>query len=143
MKWDEALAKVLSEDNDLPRWLTVPRAARILADLLKEGDGSTYRLHRYVIMPNHVHLLVEPLLTADGGRPVALKAITQRLKGASSRLINLALGRSGSFWQYEGYDHWVRDREEHERVILYIDENPVKAGLCRNPQEWLWGSAGE
>jgi hypothetical protein len=46
-----------------------------------------------------------------------------------------------TFWQDESYDHWVRDEEELQRIVLYIEQNPVKAGLCRTPADWRWSSA--
>jgi len=52
-------------------------------------------------------------------------------------------GRTGEpFWQKESYDHWVRNPSELEKIRTYIENNPVKAGLVRNPQDYLWSSAG-
>lgn len=56
---------------------------------------------------------------------------------------NLRLGRSGSFWQHESYDHWIRDADELERIILYIEANPVKAGLASSPEGFVYSSAYE
>jgi hypothetical protein len=47
----------------------------------------------------------------------------------------------GRFWQQESYDHWVRDVEELERIVLYIEQNPVRAGLAGAPELWPYGSA--
>jgi len=54
---------------------------------------------------------------------------------------NKLLGKRGAFWQHESYDHWVRDAEELERIILYIEGNPVKAGLVAAPELWPFSSA--
>jgi REP-associated tyrosine transposase len=53
------------------------------------------------------------------------------------------LGRTGEpFWQKESYDHWVRDQAEFERIRVYIENNPVKAGLVKVPKQYPWSSAG-
>ena len=56
---------------------------------------------------------------------------------------NVALGRHGAFWQSESYDHWVRASDEHERIIGYVEANPVKAGLVGNPEDWPYSSASQ
>jgi len=76
-------------------------------------------------MPNHVHLLLTPATT--GAAPLHL-AIA-RLKGHFARLANTVLHRTGPFWQAEWFDHWVRDDPEETRIVDYIRQNPVKAGL--------------
>src|SRR5262249_43257748 len=54
---------------------------------------------------------------------------------------NQWLGRTGAFWQHESYDHWVRDEAELERIMLYIEGNLVKAGLCQAWADWPFSSA--
>ena len=67
----------------------------------------------------------------------------QSLKGYSGRKANGILGRAGTFWQEESFDHWVRDEPEYDRIVEYIDMNPVNAGLCSVPEQWEWSSAYE
>jgi putative DNA methylase len=55
--------------------------------------------------------------------------------------LNKVLGRSGQLWQHESYDHWVRDDDELERVVDYISDNPVKAGLVENAYDWFFCSS--
>jgi len=74
---------------------------------------------------------------------VLLRTITQGLKGYTAREANRLLGRRGAFWQDEGFDHWIRDESRYENCILYMDRNPVEAGLCDLPEEYSWSSAGE
>jgi putative transposase len=70
--------------------------------------------------------------------PSALKGI----KGYTARQINKLQGARGSvFWQDESYDHWARDEAEMLRIIQYIEDNPVKAGLCPQADDWSWSSA--
>ncbi|MBI4480901.1 MAG: transposase [Acidobacteria bacterium] len=86
-------------------------------------------------MPNHVHVL----LMAGG----SLERITKTLKGYTARQANKILGRTGHrFWHAESYDHWVRNEEEFSRIVTYIEQNPVSAGLVRHPEDWPWSSAG-
>ena len=69
--------------------------------------------------------------------------IRNGIKGASSRAANLILRRKGHFWQDESFDHWVRNSKEFEKIRVYIENNPVSAGLVTAPQEWLWSSCAQ
>jgi len=60
------------------------------------------------------------------------------LKGPTAREANLVLGRSGAFWQHENYDHVVRDEAELNRIVAYVLDNPVRAGLAQSCEEWKW-----
>jgi putative transposase len=97
--------------------------ADIFIGRLIAGHGSAYFLDAWVVMPNHVHALVEP---AKGS---LLGEIVRSWKGGSSREINLLLGRSGSLWQKEPYDHIVRSEAQLNHYRQYIAQNPFKAGL--------------
>jgi len=98
-------------------------AAELVASSLHHFDGQRYALSDFVIMPNHVHLLVG-LLGETG-----IEAQCKSWKSYSAREINLLLGRRGRFWQEESFDHLVRSPEQFERFQRYIAENPAKAGL--------------
>jgi putative transposase len=87
------------------------------------GDGDSYHVGDFTIMPNHVHLLVMPRAAIE------LEGVLRSIKGASSRNCNLALGRPGQFWQPESYDHIVRSLEQLLAYREYIAENPQKAGV--------------
>ena len=85
-------------------------------------------------MANHVHLLVRPRVSPS--------RFLQTLKGYTAREANRLLGRTGQpFWQAESYDHSVRDDRESDRIKAYIENNPVKAGLVANAEDYLWSSA--
>ncbi|MGB9454951.1 MAG: transposase [Bryobacteraceae bacterium] len=119
-----------------PVWLRDARVARVVADALLHGESGRhfYQLRAWVIMPNHVHLLLRPR--------TALPIITRWLKGSTARQANLILGRTGeAFWQDESFDHRVRDEVELERIARYVEYNPVSAGLSANPSDWPWSSA--
>ena len=106
-----------------PLWLSDNRVAGHVAEAIRAGEsGKLYELSAWVVMPNHVHLLILP------HKP--LPRITHWVKGTTARESNLLLGRSGEpFWQHESYDHWVRNEKEFRRIVGCIEENPVKAGL--------------
>ena len=132
----------LDWDNQLdsaqfgPLWLRDSRVAAIVEKALQEGASKLqlYHLHAYVVMPNHVHLLVGP--------NAPLERITTALKTFTARRINKILGRTGrQFWQHESFDHWVRNEEEFSRIAAYVEQNPVRAGLVKRPQDWPWSSA--
>jgi REP element-mobilizing transposase RayT len=118
-----------------PFWLRISLIATVVRNALlhAEQEQGRYDLCAWVIMPNHIHLLVTPF--------VSLRVITQGLKGFTARRANQILRRQHQpFWQDESFDHWIRDEYEFQRVLRYIEENPVKAGLVRKPVQWRWSS---
>lgn len=121
-----------------PLWLKEPRVAKSVVDAIQRAatELNFFRLHAYVVMPNHVHILIGP--------DVPLSRITHRVKGTSARSANKILGRDGQrFWQDESFDHWVRNGAEFIRIKSYIEHNPVKAGLVKFPEDWPWSSAAK
>ncbi|HEC33887.1 MAG TPA: hypothetical protein ENI37_04145 [Chloroflexi bacterium] len=132
-KWDAALHTV----RQGPRWLENPCVAQIVADSLHYRDGKVYDLWAFCVMPNHVHLVCRPLGKPDGSYH-PLSAILHSLKGYTAYRANRELGRKGAFWQDESYDHVVRDEQELNRVITYVLNNPVEAGLVQTWEEWPW-----
>jgi len=124
-----------------PRWLEEKNVADIVADKIHSMNGKYFQLMAYCIMPNHVHLLIESIITnhlRHRGK-TAKYPVTDSLrllKGSTARACNLKLKRSGQFWNHESYDHYVRDEQELERIIKYILYNPVKAELVEDWQEW-------
>ena len=68
--------------------------------------------------------------------------LLRSLKGYTAYQANRLLGRTGEpFWQRESYDHWVRSQEEWQRIAAYIENNPVKAGVVSQAEEYRWASA--
>ena len=85
-------------------------------------------------MANHVHVLLTPL--------VAASKLQQSLKGFTARAANKILGRTGEpFGQRESYDHWVRNDSEFQRIVTYIENNPVTAGVAARADDYRWSSA--
>jgi putative transposase len=119
-----------------PRWLQNERVAQVVADALRYGQRQLglYQLRAWVLMVNHVHILIYP--------EARLSRITKAIKNHSARQANAILGRTGlPFWQDESYDHWVRGPEELAKIVRYIENNPVAAGLVSRGEDWRWSSA--
>lgn len=125
-----------------PRWLEQPQCAQIVMDCIHELTPTHYHLHTFCILSNHAHLLIdqqevlEPPPRQDGKHYTALSRAMRLLKGKSGALCNRALGRSGAFWQHESYDHVVRNAQEFTRILAYIVNNPVKARLVDDWEDW-------
>ncbi|MDE2923311.1 MAG: transposase [Acidobacteriota bacterium] len=113
--------------------LRQPAVASMVQEVLLFGDDDAYRLIDWCVMPNHVHVLLQPQ------RP--LPGIVRAWKAVTARRANRILRRSGSFWMADYYDRFIRDYRHLEAVQRYIRQNPVAAGLCREPHQWPWSSA--
>lgn len=138
---------LLEGKHDGPTWLADGRIAKVVAEALHYWDGKRYRLLCYCIMPNHVHMMIEVGQIGSlsysgqeqaGNLSYRLSPILHSIKRYSARESNRILQRSGAFWQHESYDHVVRDRQELERIVAYVLNNPVKAGLAKSWDEWKW-----
>jgi REP element-mobilizing transposase RayT len=118
-----------------PMWLADERVAKCVVDALIYGERqlALYELHAWMVMSNHVHVLWTP--------HVPMPKIMNRIKTFTAREANRIMGREGRFWQRESFDHWVRNEDEFNRTVSYIEENPVNAGLCAKVEDWKWSSA--
>jgi REP element-mobilizing transposase RayT len=118
-----------------PLFLRQEAIASLVADSLFRGvELGHYQLGAFVLMANHVHVLLLPLISPS--------RLLKSLKGYTAREANRRLGGTGEpFWQRESYDHWVRDEAEWKRIAAYIENNPVKAGLVSRAEEYRWSSA--
>jgi len=127
--------------------LAHPRAAKTVQDALLHFDGVRYQLLAWVVMPNHVHTLIEPL------NPWGLAKIVQSWKSYTGRWIRehwqeLSVAKSAGLelgaprvWQREYWDRFIRDERHYQATIEYIHNNPVKAGLVPRAEDWPWSSA--
>jgi REP element-mobilizing transposase RayT len=109
---------------------------RALQHCLHE-NGTRVHLYAAVIMPNHAHLILTPLMDDLGDR-FPLSKIMNSVKGASAHSINKLLGRRGHVWQDESFDRVLRSYESLEEKIYYIAQNPVRAGLTRTAEDYKW-----
>jgi REP element-mobilizing transposase RayT len=120
-----------------PLWLRDQRIANLVshAVLIGADERRFYHLRAWVVMPNHVHLLILPL--------VSVPLLMRWLKGSTARGANRILSRTGQpFWQDESFDHYLRAASHLDRTIAYIEHNPVSAGLVCSAEHWPWSSAG-
>ncbi len=118
-----------------------PKVAELMAGALRHFEGERYRLPAWVVMPNHVHVLIEPMGAHVLGDIVgSWKQYVARRAGVVRGTVTAAAA-SGPLWQRESFDRWVRDETERVRTVAYIERNPVKAGLCARPEAWRWSSA--
>ncbi len=126
---------ILDRAESGPVWLKDPRIAECVVSRIHKGhDLRHYDLHAYVVMPNHMHVLLTPRIEA--------RQLMKSLKGATARAANKILRRVGKpFWQDESFDRWVRNELEFTETRTYIEHNPVTARLVESPEDWPWSSA--
>jgi putative transposase len=109
-------------------------AELVVESLFKGVELGHYELGPFVVMSNHVHVLMLPSVPAS--------RLLKSLKGYTARHANLLLGRTGeTFWQRESYDRAVRNPDELKRIGAYIENNPVKAGVVDQAENFPWSSA--
>lgn len=138
-RFDKWLDRCVEES---PRWLADEKVAQIVADELHALDGERYRLIAYSLLPNHGHVVADTaehsFKPAHHGvtAPYPLTDTLKLLKGRTALHCNRTLGRSGKFWHHESYDHVIREAGEYERIVWYVLNNPVKAGLAKNWEDW-------
>ena len=127
------------------RVLQDPALAKIVVASMRYFADERYDLYAFAVMPSHFHWLFQPRaewvesLEDDGRSP--RERITYSLNRYIATQCNKHRKKTGPFWQRESFDHWPRDMDEMERIIRYIEENPVKAGLVAAPEEWSFSSA--
>lgn len=117
-----------------------PADRKIVLDHVRHGAGKFYGLAAAVVMPDHVHLLVQPR------RAFELSRVMKGLKGVSARLVNDRRGSNGTLWQDESWDRIVRDQAEFDEKLEYMLNNPVKQGLVEDPwtyDAWYYNAEWE
>ena len=102
---------------------------KIVEGALRHFDGQRYALDEFVIMPNHVHVLVTPKAGHE------LSKILHSWKSFTATEINKRIGKSDAFWQKESFDHIVRSPAQVERIRQYIKEHPAYSGRGFQPQK--------
>ena len=132
-----------------PTWMRDARVAAKVAENIQRLDGEAYRLDAFSIMSNHAHTVFRPLVSAavleeilrakdhSVGSIPALSRIMKTIKGRSARECNLILGRTGSFWEHESFDHVIRSGK-FDKTVRYVLNNPVKIGVVQHWQDYRW-----
>jgi len=160
---DEELKNMPSELQDVERrkrveaWLDSghgscvlrePRIARMVEGSLLFFDGQRYRLLAWVVMPNHVHVLFQPMCdwrvaqTMASWKKFTATRICAFRREATPGSANLPIGdevKAG--WHREYWDRFIRDNRHYQQAVEYIHQNPVKAGLVEKAEAWPWSSA--
>jgi len=112
-----------------------PEVAKVVEGSFLFGDGPRYRLLAWVVMPNHVYVVVEMVAG------VRLASIVQGWKSFTAHRVNRMLHRQGPLWSRDYYDRYIRDEDHLRNAILYVHNNPVLAGLVKDPGDWPFSSA--
>ena len=112
-----------------------PAARQVVLNACKFFDRQRYQIFCLVVMPDHVHLLMQPLEKSDN-KFWSLSSILHSIKSYSSKQIPKVMKHIGTVWQDERHDHIVRDEREFQVFWEYIRQNPVKAGLSVTPEEY-------
>ena len=107
--------------------------AKLLIDTLYHYRGTAYLLHEFVIMPDHIHALITPLMS--------LEKVVQFIKGGFSFRAKKELGSHMEVWQKGFQDHRIRDAGDYAQHIRYIHENPVRRHLCERVSDYSFSSA--
>jgi len=148
-QWREELARESEDFEDELRYriesyldrgagccyLSNERIAQTVQSALLHFDGERYRLAAWVVMPNHVHLLVAPCFTHT------LSSIMHSLKSYTAQQANKILQRKGGFWFEDYFDRYIRNSKHFENAVGYIESNPVRSGLCKSLRDWRFSSA--
>ncbi len=120
--------------------LAHPEIAAIVQAALLNFDSKRYRLIAWVVMPNHVHALFQPMhgwtvakIVASWKKFTARKICGHRRQSGD--------GSFRSVWYREYWDRYIRDGKHFAQTVAYIHQNPVKARLARKPENWRWSSA--
>lgn len=127
--------RLLEDNNQGPFWLRQSELAALVCEAIEFRDGNQYELYAYCIMPNHVHIVFK-LLNSDLETEFPVTKILGSLKRFTAREANKVLKRKGQFWQHESFDRVIRNQEELESTIKYVLNNPVKANLVNEWQDW-------
>lgn len=123
-------------------WLAIPEIAELVIDNWFYFDGKRYDMIAYVVMPNHVHVLIRVY------SKVSLSKIVHGWKSYTAKRIAAFVKEAGEppalpVWQAEYWDRYIRNQHHFDRAIEYIHQNPVNAGLAQTAEAWPWSSFGK
>lgn len=143
---DQIVRKIIQKYEELldkaeigPTWLKRGKIAETVQNALHYHDEQRYDLYCYTIMPNHVHLIFRHIGSSqNSANDYPVTEILHSIKSYTALECNNILGRRGAFWQSESFDRVIRNRSELENKILYVLNNPVKAGLVDHWQDWVY-----
>jgi REP-associated tyrosine transposase len=111
------------------------RWAKLLIDTLYHYRGQAYLLHEFVVMPDHIHVLISP--------QTSLEKAVQFVKGGFSYRVKKELDSNMEIWQKGFQDHRTRDAKDYAAHVSYIHNNPVEARFCERPEEFPYSSGAK
>ena len=120
------------------RWILPPHARDIVLACCCHDHRRRYELYAAVVMPDHVHLILTPLINHKRQEIFSLMRIMQAVKAASARHINQRLHHTGPVWQEESFDHVLRSSEGLDAKVDYVLQNPVRTGIVTNWRDYRW-----
>jgi REP element-mobilizing transposase RayT len=109
--------------------------ANMVQNSLLKFDGIRYQLFAWVVMPNHLHALLTRF------EKYKIRQLLHSLKSYTAHRANEILCREGQFWIEDYFDRYIRNAKHFQKTVEYIENNPVKAGLCKEPSDWPFSSA--
>ena len=126
--------------------------AEIVQNAFLQFADERYRLLAFVVMPSHHHWLflpdedwsvaaVKKANESGSKQKTPREIISHSIQSYTATMCNRVRDVTGAYWQHETFDHWARDEAEMLRIITYIENNPVKAGLAERPEAYRWSSA--
>jgi len=134
-KYFEEFDNFLDKFSKSPMLLSLDEIAQEVANSIRFQNNKLYILHAYCIMPNHVHMIIQPLKNQSEGF-YSIAKILYSLKRYTATSCNKILKGSGQFWQHENYDHFIRDEKDLTYQLYYLLNNPVKAKLIDEARNW-------
>lgn len=112
-------------------------ARQVALSACKFFDGQRYQIFAVVVMPDHIHLLIQPWLKSEN-EFWPLSSIMNSIKSYSAKQIPKVMKHIGTVWQSERYDRIIRNEQEFQDTWDYIRQNPVKAGLSATPEKYAY-----
>jgi REP element-mobilizing transposase RayT len=110
-------------------------ATRVVEAVYFLRNKGRFKLHAFVLMPDHLHLVLSPQGNLE------LSSIMHSLKSYTANILNQVLGKRGKIWQDGFYDYAIRDLRDMEEKVRYVWENPLRKGLVQSPEDYPFSSA--
>ena len=107
----------------------------VVEQIVSCRDRGFYKLHAFVLMPDHLHVLVTP------SDETTIEKAMQMIKSGSAHKIGTEKPQQFPIWHRGFHDRWIKDAEQFWKAKSYIEQNPVKARLAETPEEYSWSSA--
>ncbi len=114
-----------------PLFINTALAEIVVGQILSCRDRGFYQLHAFVLMPDHLHILLTP------SEATTIEKAMQMIKGGSAHSMGLEKPQKFPVWHSGFHDRWIRDAEEYRNSKQYIEQNPVEAKLAEKPEDFL------